>query len=45
VLHQIKTKACLKTVEGINWKMSKEERAASKAKRAMPTISDPGGLF
>lgn len=38
-------KACLKTVEGINWKMSKEERAASKAKRAKPTVSDPTGLF
>lgn len=38
-------KACLKTVEGIKWKMSKEERAASKAKRAKPTISDPTGLF
>jgi putative SOS response-associated peptidase YedK len=39
-------KACLKTVEGINWKMSKEERAASKKeKRAKPTVGDPGGLF
>jgi putative SOS response-associated peptidase YedK len=39
-------KSCLKTVEGINWKMTKEERAASKkAKRAKPTVSDPGGLF
>lgn len=39
-------KACLRTVEGINWKMSKEERAASKKeKRAKPTVSDPGGLF
>ena len=38
-------KACLKTVEGINWKMSKEERAASKSKRARPTVSDPGGLL
>ena len=38
-------KACLKTVEGINWKMSKEERAASKTKRARPTVSDPTGLF
>ena len=33
-------KACLKTVEGVRWTMSKEERAA-KAKRAKPTISDP----
>jgi len=38
-------KACLKTVEGINWKMSKEERAASKAKRAKPMVRDPGGLI
>jgi putative SOS response-associated peptidase YedK len=38
-------KACLKTVEGIRWTMTKEERAASKAKRAKPTISDPTGLF
>ena len=38
-------KVRLKTVEGINWKMFKEERAASKAKRAKPTVSDPTGLF
>ena len=38
-------KACLMTIEGINWKMSKEERAASKTKRAKPTVSDPKGLF
>jgi putative SOS response-associated peptidase YedK len=38
-------KGCLNTVEGINWKMSKEERAASKTKRAKPTVSDPTGLF
>jgi putative SOS response-associated peptidase YedK len=39
-------KACLRTVEGIHWKMSKEERAASKKeKRAKPTVSDPRGLF
>lgn len=39
-------KACLKTVEGINWQMTKEERAASKkSTRARPTVSDPGGLF
>src|ERR1700761_8053850 len=38
-------KTCLRTVEGINWRMSKEERAASKTKRAKPTVSDPGGLF
>jgi len=37
--------ACLRTVEGIRWTMSKEERAASKAKRAKPTVSDPKGLF
>ena len=38
-------KTCLKTVEGVNWKMSKEERVASKTKRAKPTVSDPGGLL
>src|ERR1700722_10891811 len=32
-------KACLRTAEGIKWTMTKEERAASKAKRrAKPTI-------
>jgi hypothetical protein len=36
-------KACLQTVEGINWTMAKEERAA-KGKRAKPTVRDPGGL-
>jgi putative SOS response-associated peptidase YedK len=36
-------KACLRTVEGVNWTMSKEERAASKAKRSKPTVRDPGG--
>jgi putative SOS response-associated peptidase YedK len=41
----IQAKAGLRTVEGINWKMSKEERAASKTKRAKPTVSDPTGLF
>ena len=38
-------KGCLRTVEGIHWTMSKEERAASKAKRAKPTVSDPKGLL
>jgi putative SOS response-associated peptidase YedK len=37
-------KACLKTVEGVNWTMRREERAA-KARRQKPTVSDPGGLF
>ncbi len=37
-------KACLKTVEGVRWTMTKEERAA-KTKRAKPTVSDPKGLF
>ena len=36
-------KACLKTVEGVRWTMTKEERA-EKAKRGKPTVSDPGGL-
>jgi putative SOS response-associated peptidase YedK len=39
-------KACLRTVEGIHWRMSKEERAASKKeKRTRPTASDPTGLL
>jgi len=38
-------KACLKTVEGLKWVMTKEERAASKTKRTKPTVSDPAGLF
>lgn len=37
-------KACLKTVEGLRWTMSKEERAAT-TKRSRPTVRDPGGLF
>jgi putative SOS response-associated peptidase YedK len=37
-------KACLKTVEGVRWTMTKEERA-TKAKRQRPTVSDPGGLL
>ena len=37
-------KACLKTVEGVRWAMTKEERAAT-TKRRKPTISDPTGLF
>ncbi len=35
-------KACLKTVEGVKWTMTKEERAA-KSPRAKPTVRDPGG--
>jgi len=35
-------KACLKTVEGVRWTMTKEERTA---KRGKPVVSDPGGLF
>src|SRR3984957_9051128 len=36
---QQQAKTCLRTVEGIKWTMTKEERAASKAtKRAKPTI-------
>jgi putative SOS response-associated peptidase YedK len=38
-------KACLRTMEGVKWTMSKEERAASKRPRIKPTVSDPGGLF
>jgi putative SOS response-associated peptidase YedK len=37
-------KACLKTVEGVRWTMTKEEKAATM-KRNKPTISDPTGLF
>ncbi|HVW72218.1 MAG TPA: SOS response-associated peptidase family protein [Rhizomicrobium sp.] len=37
-------KACLKTVDGARWRMSREERAKA-ARRARPTVSDPGGLF
>jgi len=37
-------KACLRTVEGARWTMSKEERAAN-SKRTKPTMSDPTGLF
>jgi len=35
-------KACLKTVEGVRWTMTREERTA---KRARPMVSDPTGLF
>jgi hypothetical protein len=37
-------KARLKTVEGVRWTMTKEERA-TKAKRGKPTVSDPNGLL
>lgn len=37
-------KACLKTVEGVRWTMTKEERKAA-GKRGRPTVSDPTGLF
>ena len=37
-------KAMLKTVEGVRWTMTKEERAAT-TKRKKPTVSDPEGLF
>jgi len=37
-------KSCLKTVEGVKWTMTREERAAT-AKRGKPTVSDPGGLL
>jgi putative SOS response-associated peptidase YedK len=37
-------KACLKTVEGVRWTMTREERK-EKAKRGKPTVSDPGGLL
>jgi putative SOS response-associated peptidase YedK len=37
-------KAMLKTVEGVRWRMNREEKSA-KAYRQKPTISDPGGLL
>ncbi|MBN9546948.1 MAG: SOS response-associated peptidase family protein [Alphaproteobacteria bacterium] len=37
-------KACLKTVEGVRWTMTKEERTAT-TKRKKPTASDPSGLL
>jgi putative SOS response-associated peptidase YedK len=37
-------KACLKTVEGARWTMTREERAQT-AKRRKPVVSDPAGLF
>jgi hypothetical protein len=37
-------KACLKTVEGVRWTMTKEGRAA-KSGRAKPTIYDPRGIL
>ena len=36
-------KACLKTVEGVNWLTEKERRAAKQRKQE-PTASDPGGV-
>ncbi len=36
-------KACLKTVEGVRWRQSPEQRAAGR--RARPTVADPAGLF
>ncbi|MBN9545033.1 MAG: SOS response-associated peptidase family protein [Alphaproteobacteria bacterium] len=36
-------KAMLKTVEGVNWHMRREERSA-KAPRGKPTTSNPGDL-
>lgn len=38
-------KAACRTREGVRWTMTKEERAASRAKRSKPTVSDPKGLF
>ena len=37
-------KACLKTVEGVKWTMTREE-LREKRPRRKPTHSDPGGLF
>jgi putative SOS response-associated peptidase YedK len=38
-----KLKAMLKTVEGVRWTMTPEQRAAKP--RCKPTVADPGGLF
>jgi putative SOS response-associated peptidase YedK len=37
-------KGMLKTVEGVNWRMSREEKKAS-TKRGKPTVTDPCGLM
>ncbi|MGZ5925504.1 MAG: SOS response-associated peptidase family protein [Rhizomicrobium sp.] len=37
-------KTMLKTIEGVHWRMNREERAKT-SKRGKPTVSDPGGLF
>lgn len=37
-------KACLRTVEGAGWTMSKEDRARN-VRRGKPMVSDPTGLF
>jgi len=37
-------KACLKTVEGVNWKMAKEGKKGTVV-RGKPVVSDPTGLF
>jgi putative SOS response-associated peptidase YedK len=37
-------KGMLKTVEGINWRMNREEKKAT-TKRGKPTVTDPGGLL
>jgi putative SOS response-associated peptidase YedK len=37
-------KACLRTVEGVRWTMTRQEKAV-KPRKSKPTISDPGGLL
>jgi putative SOS response-associated peptidase YedK len=37
-------KACLKTVDGARWTMTREERTRT-TKRRKPVVSDPAGLF
>jgi len=39
----VDAKACLKTVEGVRWMQTAEDRA--KARRGKPVVSDPAGLF
>jgi hypothetical protein len=37
-------KACLRTMEGVRWTMTKEERTA-KAQRRKAIVADPTGLL
>jgi hypothetical protein len=39
-----RTKACLKTVEGVRWTTTREKRAKT-ARRTKPVVTDPPGPF